>query len=446
MTDAPVIWEPTPKQGEFLSASEFEVLYGGAAGGGKSDALVIDGLGLSYGAVQERTYRGLIFRRSYPELTELIDRSKEIYNQIIPGCKFKETDRVWEFPSGAKLYYGYLENDKDRFRYQGKQFQYVGWDELTQWPTDVGYKYLLSRIRSPNNTLPKYCRSTCNPGGFGHEWVRERWAIEDEGGPTLFDETIGDISFTRRFIPARLTDNPHLVGTGYEEQLQLLSEMEKRALLEGRWDVVDIEGAIYKAEIERAVMDKRICTIPIDPGLPINTFWDIGRNDVTAIWFHQRVGLENRFIDYYEASGESLHHYAKALKDKGYLYGDHYLPHDIEVTELSTNKSRKQLLESLGVNPLIVVPRVENIGEGLEMTRRLWPSCWFDKNRCEIGLRALRNYRRHYDEKLQVFRERPVHDWASNGADAFRQCAQGYQAPSTVKKPRRRRNVNWRTV
>ena len=187
------------------------------------------------------------------------------------------------------------------------------------------------------------------------------------------------------------------------------------------------EGAYYADMIKRAREEKRICSIPVEPSVPVNTFWDLGRNDSTAIWFHQQVGKEHRFVDHYEMNGEGLQHYARVLKEKDYYYGKHYLPHDVEVTELTTNKSRKQTLEDLGVKPLEVVPRVKDVNEGIEMTRQKIPMCWFDETRCKEGVRALMKYRKEWDDKRQVFRSYPLHDWSSNSADAFRQFAQGYQ-------------------
>ena len=187
-----------------------------------------------------------------------------------------------------------------------------------------------------------------------------------------------------------------------------------------------VEGSYYNVLLKKARKDGRICNIPYEPNVPVNTFWDLGRNDSTAIWFHQHVGKEHRFIKSFEDNGEGLAHYAAYLKEQGYVYGDHYLPHDVEVTELTTNLSRKEMLESLGVRPITTVPRVKDVNEGIQQTRASIPKCWFDKEGCKDGLRALESYRKEYDEKNQVFRSRPLHDWSSNYADAFRQFAQGY--------------------
>jgi phage terminase large subunit len=193
------------------------------------------------------------------------------------------------------------------------------------------------------------------------------------------------------------------------------------------------DGAIYANQLKLAKDEGRITKVPIE-SVPVHTFWDLGRNDSTAIWFMQRIGLQNRFIDYYEHRLVDLDHYAKVLKDKGYLYGEHYLPHDVEVIVLgANNRSRKVMLEDMGVQPIEVVPRIANLNEGIEATRQSFSSCWFDEDRCEQGLSALANYQYVFDEKFDTFRQVPLHNWASNGADAFRQFAQGYTADDKFK-------------
>ena len=193
------------------------------------------------------------------------------------------------------------------------------------------------------------------------------------------------------------------------------------------------DGAIYANQLKLAKDEGRITKVPIE-SVPVHTFWDLGRNDSTAIWFMQRIGLQNRFIDYYEHRLVDLDHYAKVLKDKGYLYGEHYLPHDVEVIVLgANNRSRKVMLEDMGVQPIEVVPRIANLNEGIEATRQSFSSCWFDEDRCDQGLSALANYQYVFDEKFDTFRQVPLHNWASNGADAFRQFAQGYTADDKFK-------------
>jgi len=222
-------------------------------------------------------------------------------------------------------------------------------------------------------------------------------------------------------------DNPW-----FPEELKAEMEMLKEAdhnkylhIWEGECRLA-VDGAIYQEQLTKAKADGRICSIPVESSVLVNTFWDLGRNDSTAIWFHQRVGRENRFIDYYEARLVGLDHYATVLRDRGYQYEEHYLPHDVDISELSTNTTRRETLENLGVRPISVVPRISNVNEGIEQTRQAFASCWFDKDRCAEGIRALSNYQYAFDERYNVFRQTPLHNWASNGADAFRQFGQGY--------------------
>lgn len=189
-------------------------------------------------------------------------------------------------------------------------------------------------------------------------------------------------------------------------------------------------GSVYAKQLMRAKEEGRICSIPIERTAPVNSFWDLGRNDTGAIWLHQRIGLQNRFIKCHESRLVGLDHYANWLREfastTGIVYGRHYLPHDVEVTELTSNMSRRETLERLGVKPLITVPRVNNIEDGIAQTRQAFDSCWFDAQGCEEGLEALSSYRYLFDEKYDTYRKTPVHDWSSNYADAFRQFAQGY--------------------
>lgn len=180
-------------------------------------------------------------------------------------------------------------------------------------------------------------------------------------------------------------------------------------------------GAIYRAEFTAARDSGRIGKVPADESLKVHTFWDLGVGDATAIWFAQLHGSEVRLIDYYEASGEGLPHYAKVLREKAYLYGEHYAPHDIEVRELGSGKSRREIAQSLGIN-FRVAPRLA-LEDGINAARLLFSRCWFDADKCRRGLECLQNYRRDYNDKMGQFKASPVHDWASHGADAFRYLA-----------------------
>ncbi len=182
-------------------------------------------------------------------------------------------------------------------------------------------------------------------------------------------------------------------------------------------------GAYYDGIIEAAEKEGRITGVPYDPAVQVHTAWDLGIGDSTAIWFIQIVGKEVHWIDFYEASGVGLDHYAKILKEKPYAYGAHLLPHDAKARELGTGKTRVETLANLGVK-VRVIPR-HAVDDGIQAVRALLARSWFDKVKCDRGLSALRSYRRAWDEKMAVFQPRPVHDWSSHAADAARTAAMG---------------------
>lgn len=223
-------------QEDFLAAGETDVLYGGAAGGGKSYAMLIDPLRFAHRAA----HRALIIRRSMPELRELIDKSRELYPKAFPGAKYKEVEKLWVFPSGAKMEFGFLERDADVYRYQGQAYSFIGFDEITHLPTEFAWNYLASRLRTTDPEIETYMRCTANPGGAGANWVKKRYI--DPSPPN--ESFRGADGLTRKFIPARLQDNPYLAKDGrYEQMLNALPPTQRKQLLDGNWDVA--EGAAF---------------------------------------------------------------------------------------------------------------------------------------------------------------------------------------------------------
>jgi hypothetical protein len=196
-----------------------------------------------------------------------------------------------------------------------------------------------------------------------------------------------------------------------------------------------VKGAIYAAQLAQTRNEGRVTRVPYDPLLPVDTDWDLGVGDSTAIWFSQslRTG-EVRIIDYYESSGEGLPHYIGLLKSKPYVYGTHTAPHDIQVKEFASGRSRLEAAQSLGLT-FAVAPNVP-IEEGIHAARMLFPKCWFDEAKCKAGIEALQHYRRDYNTRLNEFKAAPVHDWASHGADAWRYLAVRQQVPQQERERR----------
>lgn len=195
-----------------------------------------------------------------------------------------------------------------------------------------------------------------------------------------------------------------------------------------------IIGAYYGRLMSELEEKDRVTRVPYDPALPVHTAWDLGINDSTAIWFAQifRGGAVN-VIDYYENTGVGLDHYAEVLRQKDYHYGDHLAPHDIEIRELGSGKSRLETAFSLGIR-FKVIPKMK-IADGINAARLLIPKCYFDKDNCATGIEMLKQYRQEWDEKRKIFRDQPRHDFTSHAADAFRYLAIGLENRTTYTKP-----------
>ena len=235
-----VVFKPnTGPQTDFLAASEREVFYGGARGGGKSYAMLVDPLRYC----DKQHHRALLLRRTMPELRDLITHSQRLYNRAFPGAKWREQEKEWRFPSGAKIEFGYAENMTDALRYQGQSYTWIGIDELPQYPSPDIYNFLRSSLRSVDPSIPVYMRSTGNPGNIGSQWVREMFvdpAIPNKHFNLEISTPTGTRTITRRFIPAKLQDNPYLMQTDdYYAMLSSLPDVQRKQFLDGDWDAFE---------------------------------------------------------------------------------------------------------------------------------------------------------------------------------------------------------------
>lgn len=245
----PLRYTPQEKQQIALSRDEDLLFYGGAKGGGKSDFLLIDFL--AHAHRYNAGARGIIFRRTYNELEELIYRSRQLYLD----SSFAETSKTWSFPNGAQLKMRFVESDQDVSRYQGHQYTWIGMDELTEWPTSFCMIFMLSCLRSPHG-IPCYFRASGNPGRIGHQWVKS-YFIDSAPPMTPYERIISlpdgkNASMWQIFIPASLDDNTELMRNDpmYEARLALLPPYLYDAFRHGNWDV--ISGAAF-SELRRDI-------------------------------------------------------------------------------------------------------------------------------------------------------------------------------------------------
>lgn len=275
-----VIWRPQPKQLLFQQRGEYEALYGGAAGGGKSDALLTEALR----QVHIPHYRAIIFRKTYPQLSELIDRSRDLYRAAFPRARYNGSQHFWEFESGAKIYFGAMQHVQDKTNYQGKRYDFVAFDELTHFTWEE-YSYLFSRNRPSGPGTRVYIRATCNPGGIGHGWVKDRFItaappltpIEEDYTVTGPDGKAIVMKRKRIFVPSTVFDNQILLDNNpeYLASLAMLPEAEKQALLYGSWDSFD--GQVFREwRNDPAHYKDRLWTHVIEP-FSIPKHWRIWR-------------------------------------------------------------------------------------------------------------------------------------------------------------------------
>lgn len=276
-----------------------------------------------------------------------------------------------------------------------------------------------------------------------------RPALADRGGWALFLGTPNgknqfyDLIYGTKTWPGAIQDSEWFYGCYKASETGIIAPEElanaRKVMTQDEYDQeyecsfeASVKGAIYAAELDAARHAGHIATVPYDPVLPVDTDWDLGVGDSTAIWFSQSLRSgEVRLIDYYEASGEGLPHYAQVLKAKGYTYGQHWAPHDIQVRELGSGRSRLETAATLGIK----FQQCPNIAleDGIHAARMLFPKCWFDAAKCKQGLEALQHYKRDYNTRLNEFKATPVHDWSEHGASAFRYLAVRHQTPKDKK-------------
>jgi hypothetical protein len=347
------------------------------------------------------------------------------YARPIPGIKVNESELLIRYPTGHKFQL-FGSDDPDSLR--GPAFSGVSFDEFSQQPRNIfseiiskgladhlGYAAFLGTIKGKDHLYDTYQAAKDSPDWFAL-WQDVDRSIATEEGITiqLLEQAMAD---DRKQIALGL-----MTQDEYDQEWFLSSDAA-------------IKGAWFRKEMAKAKAEGRITRVPIDLALPVDTDWDLGVDDSMAIWCSQSLRSgEVRLVDYYECSGEGFPHYIQVLREKGYVYGKHYPPHDIAVREMSSGKSRKEIAKKLGLTFEEPMPALD-LADGINAARLMIAQCWFDETRCAKGIESLRQYRKSFNTRLAEFTGTPVHNWASHGADAFRGLAVRYKRPAGDKPP-----------
>lgn len=336
------------------------------------------------------------------------------FTRPIPGIKVNESELRVDFPWGARIQL-FGADSPDSMR--GLYLDAVVLDEYADMSPRI-FSEVLRPALSDREGSAIFIGSAKGGTPFYDLWER----VKDE--PDWFVKVY------------KASDTGVIPNAELEDARKIMDEDEFAQEYECSW-TASIKGAYYGKQLSEAQTEDRIGKVPYDPRLPVHTAWDLGVGDSTAIWFYQVLGQEIRIIDFHEDSGEGLPYYAKILDQKDYKYGEHWAPHDIQVRELGSGKSRIETAKMLGIE-FRIVPNL-SIDDGINAVRNTIPRCWFDAKKCELGLQALRNYRKEYDDRRQEYKPRPLHDWSSHAADAFRYLSvslRDKQKAKNIKQPK----------
>jgi phage terminase large subunit len=323
------------------------------------------------------------------------------YGLVVPGTVPNESELRIDFPNGGQ-YRIFGADNPDSLR--GLYFDDVVFDEFGMQPPGIFSEV----VRPALSDREGGALFLGTPNGKNQFYDAKQTALSDETGLWFFAEykasETGIIS-KEELAAARAV----MTQDEYEQEYECSFE-------------ASVKGAVFAREIQQAREDGRITRVPYDPMLLVETAWDLGVGDSTAIWFAQTLHTgEVRLIDYYESSGVGLQHYAGVLMQKGYSYGTHWAPHDIAVKELGTGRSRLDIASDLGLH--FRVSERASLEDGINAARMLLPKCWIDAQKCAKGVEALQHYKWDYNTRIHEYKPVPVHDWASHGSDAFRTLA-----------------------
>ncbi len=356
---------------------------------------------------------------TYNQAERVAWKMAQHYTDPIPGLKVNQAKLSIRFPTGHSLQLFGADNPDSLRGWAGSG---VSFDEYSQQPGNIyseilskslgdhlGYAIFLGTIKGKDQLYKTYEAARKSESWFAL-WQDVDRSLATEDGITL------------QLLEQAMADDRDQIASGLMTQ----DEYDQEWFLSSD---AAIKGAWYLKEMGQAKKEGRITRVPVDRALPVDTDWDLGIADAMSIWFSQSLRSgEVRIVDYYEATGEGFPHYVTMLREKGYTYGKHHAPHDIEVRELGSGKSRREIAAGLGLKFQEPMPALE-LADGINAVRLLLAQCYFDETRCAKGIECLRQYRKAFNTRLDEFTGTPVHNWASHGADAFRTLAMRYKRP-----------------
>ncbi len=325
----------------------------------------------------------------------------------IPYTKFNETELRVDLPNGSRITLLGSENC------DGLRGIYLDGCVIDEY-ANVSSKLFPEIIRPALSDRKGYCVFIGTPQGMNNNFYE------------LYQYAQGASDWY--YYKAKASETKIVDQEELEKAEEVMGKNKYKQEFECDW-IANIEGSIYGGVLAKMEDKKQISRVPYDPSLPVSTAWDLGVSDHSSIIFYQQLGRAINIIDYHEERGQGLPYYVEMIKNKDYIYKDHFAPHYIEVTDFSNGKTRREVAYQLGVR-FKVVPKIP-LEDGIHATTMTLPRCWIDTDRCKKLVDALRHYHRKYIDKNKMFRSKPVHDWSSHACDAMRYLAVGLQELNT---------------
>ena len=402
-----IIHELPAKLIPLRNPKRYKVLYGGRGGSkswGIARQLLLDGY--------DKPLRILCAREFQSSIRESVHRllADQIYSMGLDGF-YEIQNAVIRGKNGTEFGFEGLKHNVTKIKsYEGADRV---WVEEAQAVSRASWNILIPTIRKPHSEI----------------WMSFNPELDTDETYQRFVVNPPEDSIV---IKLNYSDNPWFPQVLRDE----MEDMKRKdfATYLNIWEGEcrpALEGAVYANELRLATEQKRISNVPYTAESGVKAFLDIGWADNTSIWFAQKLGMEYRLIDYYENSQYPIEHYLRTMQSRGYIYDTVYLPHDARAKSLQTGRSIEEIVRNTGFN-VEITPQL-SVADGINAARTIFNQCWFDKEKCAEGINSLRHYQYEYDKERDVNKKRPLHNWASNGADAFRYFAVGM--PAIKPKP-----------